>query len=63
MAADAWSAIPTALEHLSASDALRLIASTDEFLERGGGGALNLMLAGGKVLRLASTCLPTGSSC
>ena len=39
MAADAWSAIPTALEHLSASDALRLIASTDEFLERGGGGA------------------------
>ncbi|MFZ0060556.1 MAG: VWA domain-containing protein [Pyrinomonadaceae bacterium] len=53
MAADAWSAIPTALEHLSASDALRLIASTDEFLERGGGGALNLMLAGGKLLRMA----------
>ena len=53
MAADAWSAIPTALEHLDDRDALRLIQSTDTFLERGGGGALNLMLAGGAVLRLA----------
>jgi hypothetical protein len=53
MAADAWVAIPAALENLSAKDALRLIANTDDFLERGGGGALNLMLAGGEVLRLA----------
>ncbi len=53
MAADAWSAIPTALENLNDRDALRLIASTEAFLERGGGGALNLMLAGGEVLRMA----------
>ncbi|HET6671574.1 MAG TPA: VWA domain-containing protein [Pyrinomonadaceae bacterium] len=58
MAADAWSAIPTALEHLNAGDALRLIASTDDFLERGGGGALNLMLAGGEVLRMAPDLFP-----
>ena len=54
MAADAWSAIPTALQSLNDKDALRLIASTDAFLERGGGGALNMMLAGGEVLRMAS---------
>ncbi|HEX4900194.1 MAG TPA: VWA domain-containing protein [Pyrinomonadaceae bacterium] len=53
MAADAWSAIPTALGNLDDKNALRLIASTDDFLERGGGGALNLMLAGGEMLRLA----------
>jgi hypothetical protein len=53
MAADAWKAIPAALAHLSAKDARRLISSTHEFLERGGGGALNLMVAGGGVLRLA----------
>ncbi len=53
MAADAWLAIPVALEHLDERDALRLLGSTGEFLERGGGGALNLMLAGGELLRLA----------
>src|SRR6185503_10111226 len=53
MAADAWKAIPAALAHLSAKDARRLISSTHEFLERGGGGALNLMAAGGGMLRLA----------
>ena len=53
MAADAWAAIPNALENLNDRDALKLIASTDAFLERGGGGALNLMLAGGQVLRMA----------
>jgi nitric oxide reductase NorD protein len=53
MAADAWAAIPTALQNLSAGDALRLISNTDDFLERSGGGALNLMLAGGEVLRSA----------
>ena len=53
MASDAWLAIPVALEHLDERDALRLLGSTGEFLERGGGGALNLMLAGGELLRLA----------
>lgn len=53
MAADAWKAIPDALANLSAKDARRLISSTNEFLERGGGGALNLMVASGGILRLA----------
>lgn len=53
MAADAWAAIPTALENLESTDALRLLDSTREFLERGGGGALHLMLSGGEILRLS----------
>ena len=53
MAADAWAAIPTALADLDSADALRLLQSTGDFLERGGGGALNLMLSGGEILRLS----------
>lgn len=53
MAADTWSAVPVALEKLDDSDALSLLENTSDFLERGGGGALNLMLAGGELLRLA----------
>ena len=52
MAADAWSAMPAALTNLKTADALRLIQRTGDFLERGGGGALHLMLAGGEVLRI-----------
>jgi nitric oxide reductase NorD protein len=52
MAADAWAAIPTALAELDSANALRLLQSTGDFLERGGGGALNLMLSGGEILRL-----------
>jgi nitric oxide reductase NorD protein len=53
MAADAWAAIPAALVNLDSDDALRLLRNTGDFLERGGGGALNLMLSGGEILRLS----------
>jgi nitric oxide reductase NorD protein len=52
IAADAWSAMPTALANLKSSSALRLLERTGDFLERGGGGALHLMLSGGEVLRI-----------
>ena len=52
IAADAWSAIPEALADLS-PDAKRLLTSAGEFLERGGGAALHILLAGGEILRRA----------
>ena len=51
IAADAWRAIPGALAKLDRDDALRLISRTTEFLERGGGGALNVLVAGAEILR------------
>jgi nitric oxide reductase NorD protein len=51
IAADAWTALPTAMARLSADDALRLIKSSKEFLERGGGASLHVLTAGGSVLR------------
>jgi nitric oxide reductase NorD protein len=51
IAADAWPAIPGALASLGQDDALKLLDRTLEFLERGGGGALNVMLSGGEMLR------------
>ena len=51
MASDAWVSLPTALKGLAARDALRLLDRTGEFLERGGGVALHLMLSGGEILR------------
>ena len=53
IAADAWNAIPEALAKLSAADAKRLLTSVNEFLERGGGAALHILLAGGEILRRA----------
>lgn len=52
IAADAWAAMPAALANLKPSSALRLLDRTGDFLERGGGGALHLMLSGGEVLRI-----------
>lgn len=51
IASDAWSAIPDALAELSAADAKRLLTNTSDFLERGGGAALHILLAGGEILR------------
>jgi nitric oxide reductase NorD protein len=51
IAADAWPAIPGALARLKQEDALKLLDRTLDFLERGGGGALNVMLSGGEMLR------------
>ncbi|HMF58673.1 MAG TPA: hypothetical protein VK619_20170, partial [Pyrinomonadaceae bacterium] len=53
IAADAWSAMPVALENLDAERALRLINGVGEFIERGGGAALSVLVAGGEVMRLA----------
>ena len=53
IAADAWNAIPEALAQLSAADAKRLLTNTNNFLERGGGAALHVLLAGGEILRRA----------
>jgi len=53
IAADAWNAIPEALAQLSAADAKRLLTNTNNFLERGGGAALHVLLAGGELLRRA----------
>jgi hypothetical protein len=53
IAADAWSAIPEALAELSPFDAKRLLTNANGFLERGGGAALHVLLAGGEILRRA----------
>jgi nitric oxide reductase NorD protein len=52
IAADAWAAMPTALANLKPAAARLLLDRTGDFLERGGGGALHLMLSGGEVLRI-----------
>ena len=53
IAADAWSVIPEALAELSAADATRLLKRANDFLERGGGAALHILIAGGEILRRA----------
>ncbi len=53
IAADAWSVIPEALAELSAADARRLLTRANDFLERGGGAALHILIAGGEILRRA----------
>ena len=52
IAADAWGSLPQALENLNKNDVIRLLDQTMVFLERGGGAALQLLLAGGEILRL-----------
>ena len=52
IAADAWSALPSALENLNKNNALRLLDQTMAFLERGGGAALQSLAVGGEILRL-----------
>jgi hypothetical protein len=51
IAAEVWATLPPALAALSLSDALRLLISAGEFLERGGSAALNVLVAGGEILR------------
>ena len=53
IAADAWTVIPEALAQLSAADAIRLLTGANDFLERGGGAALHILIAGGEILRRA----------
>ena len=53
ISADAWTAMPNALRLLSSPNAIRLLTSAGELLERGGGVSLQVLLAGGDILRLA----------
>jgi nitric oxide reductase NorD protein len=53
IASDAWAALPDALDRLSSSDAITLLDRSTEFLERGGGAALHILLSGGELLRRA----------
>lgn len=53
IASDAWIAFPSALKDLRREEALSLLVSVHEFLERGGGAALHIMIAGGALLREA----------
>ncbi|HEU4835565.1 MAG TPA: VWA domain-containing protein [Pyrinomonadaceae bacterium] len=53
IAADAWAVTPEAIAELSANDAIRLLKSANDFLERGGGAALHILIAGGEILRRA----------
>ena len=53
IAADAWTSFPAALNELSAPDATRLLTRTSDFLERGGGASLQVLISGGEILRRA----------
>ncbi len=53
IAADAWTITPEAIADLSAADAIRLLKTANNFLERGGGAALHVLIAGGEILRRA----------
>ena len=53
IAADAWAVTPEAIAELSATEAIRLLKSVNDFLERGGGAALHVLIAGGEILRRA----------
>ena len=53
IASDAWAVLPEALAQLSAQDAKRLLQSANDFLERGGGAALHILITGGEILRRA----------
>jgi hypothetical protein len=53
IAADAWTVTPEAIAGLSAVDAIRLLQNVNDFLERGGGAALHVLIAGGEILRRA----------
>ena len=53
IAADAWAVSPEALAELSAANAIRLLNTTNDFLQRGGGAALHILVAGGELLRRA----------
>ena len=53
IASDAWAAIPQALAHVESKDVIRLMQRSSDFLERGGGSALHILLSGGELLRRA----------
>jgi nitric oxide reductase NorD protein len=56
IAADAWAALPDAVDRLDAEAALKLTRRSTSFLERGGAAALHLLIAGGNILRTLPEC-------
>jgi nitric oxide reductase NorD protein len=56
IAADAWTALPQATNRLTADQALKLMRRATSFLERGGAAALNILIAGGEILRTLPEC-------
>jgi hypothetical protein len=56
IAADAWTALPDALDRLAADKALMLMRRATSFLERGGAAALHFLISGGEVLRILPEC-------
>jgi nitric oxide reductase NorD protein len=56
IAADAWTALPAAIDRLDADLALKLLRRSVNFLERGGAAALHLLVAGGEILRTLPEC-------
>lgn len=56
IAADAWAAVPEAIENLDLEHALKLMRRAGSFLERGGGTALNVLESGGEILRVFPEC-------
>lgn len=51
IAADAWASLPDAIAALDVDRAQKLMRRTTSFLERGGAAALNVLIAGGDILR------------
>lgn len=51
IAADAWIAMPAAMARQTTENAFVLLGRAGDFLERGGGAALHVLVAGGEVLR------------
>ncbi|MDX6406861.1 MAG: nitric oxide reductase NorD protein [Blastocatellia bacterium] len=56
IAADAWTALPGAVDRLDPEAALKLMRRSASFLERGGAAALHLLIAGGQILRTLPEC-------
>ncbi len=56
IAADAWASLPAAVERLNAEQSLRLMRRSINFLERGGAVALQVLTAGGEILRTLPEC-------
>jgi nitric oxide reductase NorD protein len=52
IASDAWVTLPNAVAGLKSSDAIRLLQRTAEFLERGGGVALQVLVSGSEFLKI-----------
>lgn len=51
LAADAWAAMPAAVELLSAQQSRALFRRSESFLDRGGAAALHVLTAGGDAMR------------